>query len=163
MKYHIRKVEEKDRRELTDIINYYIENSYAAYRETKVGTELFDGLLALAKGFPFYVAETEDYQTVGFGLLHLYHGAETFTRTAEITYFISQEHTHAGIGRAFLDTLTSDARNIGIDTILASISSLNEQSLRFHEKYGFVECGRFRRIGRKWGKDFDMVWMQKFI
>jgi L-amino acid N-acyltransferase YncA len=47
-----------------------------------------------------------------------------------------------------------------VDTILASISSRNDGSIRFHKKNGFRECGRFRRVGRKFGQDFDIVWMQ---
>ena len=26
--------------------------------------------------------------------------------------------------------------------------------------FNHTECGRFRRVGRKRGQDFDMVWMQ---
>ena len=59
--------------------------------------------------------------------------------------------------------LESEARQRGIDTILANISSHNEQSLAFHAGHGFTECGRFRRAGRKFEKDFDIVWMQKFL
>jgi L-amino acid N-acyltransferase YncA len=28
-------------------------------------------------------------------------------------------------------------------------------------KNGFRECGRFLKIGRKFGEDFDAVWLQK--
>jgi phosphinothricin acetyltransferase len=52
---------------------------------------------------------------------------------------------------------------MGLRTILAGISSLNPKSLAFHERQGFVQCGRFLNVGRKWGKDFDVVWMQKTI
>ena len=51
----------------------------------------------------------------------------------------------------------------GIRTILASISSLNEGSIRFHERHGFIECGRFRNVGLKRGMVYDTVWMQKDI
>jgi phosphinothricin acetyltransferase len=43
---------------------------------------------------------------------------------------------------------------------MAHISSLNEGSIRFHAARGFCECGRFRNIGIKHGRPFDMVWMQ---
>jgi len=36
-------------------------------------------------------------------------------------------------------------------------------SLNFHFKQGFKECGRFQRIGQKFGRDFDVIWMQKFL
>jgi phosphinothricin acetyltransferase len=50
-----------------------------------------------------------------------------------------------------------------VETILASISSRNEGSLRFHRKHGFRECGCFEGVGRKFDQDFDVVWMQKRI
>ena len=62
-----------------------------------------------------------------------------------------------------LATLEQEAQKVEITTLLANISSLNKQSIAFHRKQGFKDCGRFERIGSKFGKDFDVVWMQKFI
>ncbi len=62
-----------------------------------------------------------------------------------------------------LARLEDEGKQQGITTILASISSLNEASIRFHANHGFTECGRFKGIGRKRGVVFDTVWMQKFI
>ena len=62
-----------------------------------------------------------------------------------------------------LKRLISDARKMKIKTLLASISSRNKESIAFHKKHGFIECGRFKDIGRKRGKLFDVVWMQKVI
>jgi hypothetical protein len=50
-----------------------------------------------------------------------------------------------------------------IATILSSISSRNEGSIRFPARHGFLECGRFRDVGQKNGVLFDVVWMQKMI
>jgi phosphinothricin acetyltransferase len=61
------------------------------------------------------------------------------------------------------DALIDDAKKMEVTTLLASISSQNEESLAFHKRKGFDECGRFRKVGRKFGKEFDLVWMQKFI
>jgi phosphinothricin acetyltransferase len=63
----------------------------------------------------------------------------------------------------FLERLLADACERGIDNILGMISLLNEQSLHFHRKHGFEQCGWFRRVGRKWDNDFDVIWMQKFL
>ena len=62
-----------------------------------------------------------------------------------------------------LKHLIEGAREIGVDNLLASISSLNGESLAFHRKYGFVECGRFRDVGRKRGRPFDVIWMQRAL
>jgi len=163
MSYTIRPVKDKDRRAVTDIFNYFIENSFAAYPIRPVPTGFFDRMVAIAAGYPFYVIDTPDGDTIGFGLLHRYHGADSFERTGELTYFILPDHTGHGLGTKLFDRLIEEARRIGIDNLLASISSLNEQSLRFHAKLGFTECGRFRRVGVKNGHEFDVVWVQKFL
>jgi L-amino acid N-acyltransferase YncA len=163
MEYRFRPVKEGDHRALTDIFNYYIENSYAAYREKKIDTAFVEILKRIAGEYPFYTIESIEGEIAGFGMIHPYHPAETFTRVAELSYFLAPDHTGRGLGTKLLHRLTEDALQMGIDTLVASISSRNEQSLNFHKKNGFVECGRFKRIGRKWGEDFDMVWMQKFI
>lgn len=163
MEYKIRPVAEKDRTEVTRVFNHFVEHSFAAYPEKKVDSSFFDRMVAVSRGYPFYVIETGDCGIAGFALLHPYHGSPTISRTAEVTYFILPEHTGRGLGGRILDRFTKDARDLGIDNLLASISSLNEGSINFHARNGFVECGRFRRIGRKKGRDFDIVWMQKFL
>jgi phosphinothricin acetyltransferase len=71
------------------------------------------------------------------------------------------EHTRRGIGSGLLSRLIDGAKEAGIDNLLACVSSLNEQSLRFHAKAGFERCGTVREAGRKFGQDFDLVWFQK--
>jgi phosphinothricin acetyltransferase len=117
----------------------------------------------MTSGYPFYVIETPEKQVVGFGLIHRYHPAKTFNRVAELSYFISPSHTRKGLGTKLLSLLIDKAAGMGIDTLLASISSLNQLSVDFHKKNGFVECGRFICVGRKFGHDFDMIWMQKHL
>ncbi|MEW6380946.1 MAG: N-acetyltransferase family protein [bacterium] len=68
-----------------------------------------------------------------------------------------------GIGTALLRRLLDEGKSQGIRTVLANISSLNEASIRFHQKHGFVECGRFKAVCRKNGQFFDTVWMQKML
>jgi len=62
-----------------------------------------------------------------------------------------------------LAELETRAREIGIRIFLAAISALNEGSLAFHRKHGFVEVGRLREICIKRGTPFDVVWMQKML
>ena len=112
---------------------------------------------------PTVTIKTNKGEVIGFGFLHPYSPIPTFKRVAEIVYFIRPEYTGKGVGSAILEHLIQEAKKLNIDSILAHISSLNEKSINFHAKHGFVECGRFRRIGRKFSKDFDVVWMQREI
>ncbi len=88
---------------------------------------------------------------------------QAFRHSAEITYFVRPELTGKGLGTQMLEHLERAGKEIGITTLLASISSLNEGSIRFHERHGFSMCGRFARVGIKNGVVFDTVWMQKFL
>lgn len=35
--------------------------------------------------------------------------------------------------------------------------------MRFHEALGFAICGRFTACGLKFGRWYDMVWMEKLV
>jgi len=163
MGYSLEPMMDKDRKPVIDIFNHYVRNSFEAYPETPVGYEFFDRFMEMSKGYPALVAKSETGDVVGFAFLHPHRPISSFKRTAEITYFILPEHTRKGLGRTMLDHLVEQARPMGVDNLLAHVSSLNEDSLQFHRKCGFRECGKFREIGRKFGKSFDVVWMQKRI
>jgi len=158
----LRKLDDQDNKVVIDIFNYYIENSFAAYRQNKVDYSYFGNFREIIKDYPAYVAELNG-EVIGFGFIHPYHRADTFKNSAEMTYFINPSYTGMGLGKEFLLHLERDAKQIGITTFLASISSLNEGSIEFHQQNGFAECGRFISVGNKRGREFDEVWMQKFI
>lgn len=160
--FFVRKAEEQDHGRILTVLNHYVENSFAAYPEKPVQEAYLAAFLEPDNVHALLVAEM-DGKSVGFGVLRRHHRAPTFDGTAEIGYFILPEHTGQGLGKKFLTLLEAEAGARGIRMLLANISSRNENSIGFHLANGFVECGRFRRIGRKFGQDFDVVWMQKFI
>jgi len=162
MGYRLEPMAEPHRRQVVDLYNHYVETSFAAYLEASAPYELFDRFLARARGYPALVARSEETgDIVGFAFLHPYHPATSFKRAAEVTYFLHPAHTRQGLGTLLLRGLEQAARPLGVDCLLANVSSRNEASLEFHRKRGFVECGRFREIGRKHGEGFDVVWFQK--
>lgn len=163
MTFAIMPVGNDDGKEIIDIFNHYIENSFAAFPEHAVPYQLFDQFRKISDGFPFIVARDEANAVLGFAMLRPHSPMTVFSRTAEISYFIAPKHTGKGIGTALQERLIQEAKTIGITTILAGISSLNKESLAFHRRSGFTECGRFINIGKKCGKDFDVVWMQRMI
>jgi L-amino acid N-acyltransferase YncA len=162
MSYTLEPMIEKHRKPVIDIFNHYIATN-SAFPDTKVDYDFFDNFLHMSKGYPALVAKAESGDVVGFGLLHQYSWANSFKRSALITYFILPQHTRKGLGKMMLDKLIAQARSMGVDHLLANISSDNKESLQFHSKYGFQECGRFQEIGRKFGKSFDVVWMIRRI
>jgi len=161
--YRFEPLDETHGKPVMDIFNSFVSSGFAAYPERPLPYDFYARLLEMAKGYPAVAVVSDKGDLIGFGMLRRYHPFSTFDRCAEVSYFLSPKHTRKGIGRAMLSHFEDKARELGVDTILASISSRNEESIRFHEKHGFREVGRFRNVGRKFGKDFDIVWMQRWL
>jgi len=151
-------------KEVMDIFNYYVKNSFAAYPESELPYEFFGMFLEMTKNYPAYVIKNGDAEKViGFCFTRAYNPFPAFRETAEITYFLDIQEVGKGIGKIALELLERESSKIGIKSLLASISSENNQSISFHKKNGFLECGRFHNVGKKFGKLFDIVWMEKSL
>ena len=161
MGYVFERMADNHRKPVIDIFNHYVKNNFAAYAEAPLGYEFFDSWLKASKGYPALVAKTEGGEVVGFAFLKPYLAYSTFKKTAQITYFILPNHTRRGLGKRILEQFVEQARIMGVDNLLAHVSSLNKDSLDFHLRNGFQECGRFREIGNKFGKTFDLIWLQR--
>ena len=154
---------ESDGDEVIRIFNYYIEHSDAAFFDDPVPLVFYGQIMTLVGDYPSVAVRDADTTLVGFGMLRPHSPVPAFRHTAQIAYFVRPDRTGRGIGRKMLTYLEEEGRNAGISCILAEISSQNEGSIRFHLKNGFRECGRFVRVGKKGGRFFDTVWMQKEI
>jgi phosphinothricin acetyltransferase len=161
MDYSFEDMSDKHREAVVDIYNHFVENSFAAYPDQPFGYEIFDYFSNMSEGYPAVVVKDGQGMVVGFAFMSPFHSVGTFRRTAVISYFILPEHTRKGVGREILNRFESGCRDLGVELILAHVSSLNEDSLMFHRANGFEESGRLRGVGTKFGKDFDVVWFQK--
>ena len=161
--FQIRKFRMDDCPEIQKLFNYYVTHSYSAYPYSVIDLSFIQKLMSNYGDYPCYIIENDEKVLVGFGMLRKYHFASSFDRVAELSYFLYPDYTYIGLGSQLFDKLLIDARKRGIESVLASISSKNEQSLKFHKKHGFKQCGRFHKIGKKFNEDFDVIWMQKFL
>lgn len=144
------------------ILNHYIEETTAAYREEAVGPEFFPALLEDSEAYPAYAIVAEPgREVVGFCMLEPLMPISTFSEVAEVTYFLRPDRTGQGIGGLALARLESDAAARGITKLVANLSSENGGSLAFHLARGFREYGRLRGAGRKFGRRFDLVYLEK--
>jgi len=161
--YRLAPLHEEDAGSALRVFNEHVTSGLAAYEETPVPESFIVGLLRSAAGYPAIGVEDESGALIGFGLLRPYSPISAFERTAVETIFLSQAHTGRGLGSVILGRLLEGAREKGLTRVLAHISSKNEGSVRFHARHGFVECGRFPGVARKWDETFDIVWMVKAL
>lgn len=163
MNITFQKLDETHRIPVIDIFNHYIENSFAAYLEQKVTYDFFTMILGITRGYPAVAVIDDSGSVIGYGFLRAYNPMAVFRHTAEITCFLHPDAAGKGIGSQTHRRLEEEAAAMNVSMVMASISSLNEESVRFHAKRGFTECGRFLKIGKKFNTDFDIIWMQKQI
>lgn len=104
---------EQHRKDVIDILNYYIRQTTAAFRDTEVDYAHFDDFLHDPSILRAYCI-TQNAKTVGFCLLEAFKPIKPFACTAEVTYFLKADYVGLGIGREMLNTLESEARSLGI-------------------------------------------------
>ncbi len=154
----IRPVTDADRDAVIGIFNHYVTTSFAAYPDKPVPPAFFATLRENAHAFGVIESEGE---IIGFGILRPFLPFATFARSATVSMFIGPAHRHRGSGTMLMEAMIDAAKKRGIVMLLANISSNNTESLLFHEKQGFFECGRMYHVGIKFNEFFDIVWMQK--
>ncbi|MGM9591599.1 MAG: GNAT family N-acetyltransferase [Oscillospiraceae bacterium] len=146
-----------------EIFNYYVQTGTAAFPAQPLPEPFFAMLLKKSEGgYPAYAVLDEE-KVIGFCQLSPHSPFSSFSKTADCTYFLSPEYTGRGIGGQCLSRLIAEGRNMGIRHFVASISSENTASLRFHESQGFRRVGELSDIGEKLGRSFGVVLMQKDI
>lgn len=161
MNYKIKLLkDESDWKAITEIYNFYAVTDYSVYTFEPVDENYFIRSRTGYENYPVYVLK-HDSQIVGFGFLSPYSVASTMKKSAILSYFIYHEHTGKGQGTKLMELLIKDGISIGVNNFLVHISSKNKDSINFHKKNGFVECGRFKNMGEKFNNKFDIIWMQK--
>ena len=150
------------RKEVIDILNYYIENTTSAYRAERVGYDFFESLID-ANVLSAYAIVNEMNGVIGFCVLENYKGVSTFAGLGDCMYFISPEMTGKGVGTKALRMLERDAMRNGMTKIVVDISDENEKSIEFHLKNGFVEYGLLKKCWKKADRDIGVIYMVKAL
>jgi phosphinothricin acetyltransferase len=158
----IRPVSQADAAAITAIFNHYVRRSFAAFPDREVGRPFILQLLDQAKDSGGFVAETGG-EVIGFGMVRPLYPFPNLMAAGEVAFFICPRFTGKGTGTRLLAGLEARARELGMTSLVARVSSRNRRSLRFHRKNGFSICGRIREIGIKFGKPFDVVILQRFL
>ena len=158
----IRPLTEADAPRITRIFNHYVRRSFAAFPEREIGRPFILQLLEQAAGYGSFAVEA-DGAVIGFGMVRPLYPFPNLMAAGEVSYFLCPGFTGRGTGTRLLGVLEARARELGMTSLVARVSSRNRRSIRFHRKNGFSLCGRIRGIGTKFGKPFDVVILQKIL
>lgn len=160
----IRIADGADAARLSAIYNYYVVNSSATFATVPESQE--ERLAWLREhdkaDLPVLVAVMDD-QVLGFASLSYYHQRCAYRQTVEASVYLDNAYHSRGLGRRMLEELLVLAESKGFHAVLALICSENLPSLQLFEKSGFLEAGRLREVGRKFGRWLDVTILEKLL
>jgi L-amino acid N-acyltransferase len=157
----IRPATEADLPTILAIYNDAIENSSAIWVDHVSTLEDRQAWFEMRRrqGYPILVA-AENGEVLGYGSFGDFRAFEGFRGTVEHSLYIGPNARRRGVGKALLVALMEAARDIGKDVMVAAIDSENKASIALHEAFGFRTTGKLDKVGRKFGRLLDLVFMQ---
>ena len=164
MNLRFEEVEESHLEALLEIYNDYVKNSTATFQIIELKLAAFQEQLIFKEPyFKSYTIVDQGKEDVicGYASLFQHKKREAFDITAEIALYLSDGYTGKGIGSLALDFLEEKARKTKFHSLIASISSENERSITLFEKKGYVKCGYYKEVGKKFGRLLGLVTLQK--
>ena len=119
--------------------------------------------------YPYLVIE-RDGRVEGYAYAGPFVGRAAYDWACELTIYLDHDARKHGMGRALYEALADRLQAMGILNLYACIGYpqaedeyLTRNSARFHEHLGFALVGTFHNCGYKFGRWYDMVWMEKII
>ena len=167
----IRAAREEDASDLARIYAYYVNKTAITFEYQAPDTqEMNNRRKTILARYPYLVAE-KDGQVVGYAYAHSFYGREAYAWSVESTIYIDKDARRSGIGRPLYEALEQALKEMGIlniNTCIAITSDADDPyvtngSFFFHRRLGYEQVARFHHSGYKFGRWYDVIWMEKMI
>jgi phosphinothricin acetyltransferase len=157
----IRSVELPDAQALRDIYAPFVSDSATSFEADPPDARTMEQrILELRERFPWLVYEAGG-EILGYAYASPHRAArKAYQWCVEVSVYIHARARRRGVGRALYASLFELLRRQGYVNAYAGITLPNPGSVRLHESMGFVPVGVYPRIGFKFGKWHDVLWLQ---
>ena len=119
--------------------------------------------------YPYLAAEA-DGRIAGYAYAGPFKARAAYDGAVETTVYVRQGERRGGAGRALCEALERALAAQGVLNLNACIAwpdpedeYLTRGSAAFHERLGYRLVGKFTRCGYKFGRWYDMIWMEKLL
>jgi L-amino acid N-acyltransferase YncA len=133
--------------------SYDLDPPPADYHRDKI-------LSVIGEGWPYLVAENGG-EVVGYAYATQMRPRAAYRFTAEDSIYVHPDRQRRGTGRALLETLLERSAACGFRTMIAVVGGAEPASIALHEALGFRQVGRLTRVGFKFGRWLDSVYLQR--
>ena len=160
-----------DAAELLAIYAPYVTDTAVSFEyDVPTVEEFADRIRKFSARYPYLKAVEAGGRILGYAYAHAFIERRAYDWSVETTIYLDREQRHRGLGTLLYRELERRLKAMGVLNMNACIAVykegdpyLTDDSPRFHEHYGFTEVGIFHDSGYKFGRWYDMVWMEKMI
>ena len=166
----IRVASRGDAKELLEIYAPYVEKTAISFEWDVPGLEEFQARIEKTlKKYPYLVAE-KDGELLGYAYTGPFVGRAAYGWSAEVSIYLKEGRQKMGIGKKLYQAIEAVSRAQNIKSLNACIGSpetedeyLTKNSIEFHAHMGYRMVGEFYKCGYKFGRWYNMAWMEKII
>ena len=166
----IRSARPEDAEALLTIYAPYVEKTAITFEyEVPSIQDFARRITETLKSFPYLVLE-DGGEIRGYAYAGTFKGRAAYDWAVETTVYIRQNAHGKGYGKALYTALEDELKRRHFLNAYACIAysetedeTLTHASPLFHEHMGYTLCGTFRQCGYKFGRWYDMIWMEKHL
>ncbi|WP_223314346.1 GNAT family N-acetyltransferase [Streptococcus sanguinis] len=160
---NIRFARPSDAATLLDIYAPFVENTAITFEyEVPTIEDFATRIEKILEKYPYLVAE-EDGLILGYAYALTYYVRAAYDWAVELSVYVRQDARGKGVGSKLYDELEDLLDQMGYMHFLACISLPNEASLALHRKRGYQQVAYFPKMGYKFERWHDIVWLQKSL
>ena len=166
----IRSATTADAPRLLEIYSWYVENTAITYEYVAPALKEFESRISdTLKRFPYLVLE-ENSMIHGYAYAGPFHSRAAYSHCCEMSIYLDHNARRQGYGRKLYEALEAKLKDMGFLNFYACIGDpitedeyLTRDSEQFHRHMGYTKIGTFHRCGRKFGRWYNMIFMEKMI
>lgn len=159
-----------DAQEILEIYAPYVRKTAITFEyEVPALAELERRIKHTLARYPYIVAE-KDGEILGYAYTGVFKERAAYDWAAEVSIYVKEDRHGLGIGSRLYAVLEEISRAQHILNLNACIAYsdmedayLTKDSVKFHSHMGYHLVGTFHQCGYKFGRWFDMVWMEKAL
>lgn len=155
---------------LREIYAHYVEHTAITFEYEAPSAAEFEARMRSRLGkYPYLVAE-EDGEILGYACAGPFVARAAYDWACETTIYVAPDSRGRGLGRMLYEALERRLGDMGILNLCACIAwvdvpdaHLDHASPDFHAHLGYAKVAHFHQCGYKFGRWYDMIWMEKMI
>ncbi len=148
---------------LTEIYNHYVIHTPVTFDLEPYTVERRMEWFAQfnTKGRHRLLVAEEEGLVLGYAGSMRFRPKPAYDTTVETTIYTAKEAVGKGIGRKLYSALFEALLPEDVHRIVGGFTLPNEGSRKLHEYFGFKPVGTFSEVGYKFGKYWDVAWMER--